>query len=297
MPVTPKHPEVLRANASWNDVPPRIDDYAWLRDDARNSSAVLAHLQEESAYADAVLAPSTGLQARLLAEMRARLPRQEASVPQRRGRHWCACARRCGAPPAAARSACCCAFRLLLPPASAAGSHASSHGWLRSRRPTLPPALRPLLPRKRYYTVRGEGSQYGRICRRPVADPGAEPSEHETMDLAQPEQVLLDQDELAGARVGLSGLCGLSVSSERKRRSASIGAACRRRAHCPPAARPPPRAGQQRAPAFLTLPLPSPAAVAAGGRAYFDLAGPEWSVDEELMAYGVDGRGDEVYTL
>ena len=66
-----------------------------------------------------------------------------------------------------------------------------------------------------------------------------------------------------------------------------------------PARRPPaaPRAGQQRAPAFLTLPLPSPAAAAAGGRAYFDLAGPEWSVDEELMAYGVDGRGDEVYTL
>ena len=103
------------------------------------------------------------------------------------------------------RAACCCAFRRLLralhllPPASAAGSHASSRGWLRSRRPTLLPALRPLLPCERYYTVRGEGSQYGRICRRPVADPGAEPSEHDAMDLAQPEQVLLDQDELAGA--------------------------------------------------------------------------------------------------
>lgn len=89
-PVTPKHPELLHANASWADVPPRTDDYAWLRDDARNDSAVLSHLQEESAYADAVLAPSKGLQARLLAEMKGRLPREEASVPQRRGRHWCA---------------------------------------------------------------------------------------------------------------------------------------------------------------------------------------------------------------
>lgn len=57
-----------------------------------------------------------------------------------------------------------------------------------------------------------------------------------------------------------------------------------------------PRAGQQRAAPFLNV-MPSLAAVAAGGRSYFDLAGPEWSVDEGLAAFGVDARGDEVYAL
>jgi hypothetical protein len=112
------------------NAPPRVDNYFWLRSDARNDTAVLSHLQassarsrrcagavaaavrrshvppisrcnpfwlpasrptqEENAYAEAVLAPSLALQEQLLAEMLARVPREEASVPQRRGRHWCA---------------------------------------------------------------------------------------------------------------------------------------------------------------------------------------------------------------
>ncbi len=55
-----------------------------------------------------------------------------------------------------------------------------------------------------YYSVRQAGMQYRRYCRRPITDPAAPPSEHDTMDLQQPEQVLLDQDQLAGEAL-LSG--------------------------------------------------------------------------------------------
>lgn len=44
--------------------------------------------QEENAYVEAVLAPSRQLQARLFQEMLGRIPRQEASAPQRRGQYW-----------------------------------------------------------------------------------------------------------------------------------------------------------------------------------------------------------------
>lgn len=65
----------------------------------------------------------------------------------------------------------------------------------------------------------------------------------------------------------------------------------------PPPHAPAPRvpAGQQRGRPFLTALLP--AWLTSGGRAYFDLSGPEFSRDEQLMAYGVDGDGSEVYTL
>lgn len=35
----------------------------------------------------------------------------------------------------------------------------------------------------------------------------------------------------------------------------------------------------------------------AGNGSYFDMAGPELSLDEGLLAYGVDAAGGEVYTL
>lgn len=172
VPKTAKQPHELLSNSSFSGGVPhaRTDAYTWLRDDFRNVTAVLAKLKEENAYAEAVMAPSKPLQARLKEEMLARVPKEESSVPQRQGRHW-------------------------------------------------------------YYSTHSEGKQYRRQCRRPIADLSAAPSEHDSMDLGQAEEVLLDEDELAA------------------------------------------------------------------GHSYFDLRGLEVSPDEQLVAYGVDTEGSEVYTL
>lgn len=72
---------------------------------------------------------------------------------------------------------------------------------------SCPPALLPTplattVPQRRgrywYYSVHSAGKQYRRYCRRLIADLAAAPSEHDSMDLQQAEEVLLDQDELAG---------------------------------------------------------------------------------------------------
>ena len=47
-------------------------------------------------------------------------------------------------------------------------------------------------------SVHGAGQQYRRFCRRRITNPDAPPSEHDVMDAAQPEEVLLDQDLMAG---------------------------------------------------------------------------------------------------
>ncbi len=66
----------------------RNDDYYWLRDDARDSSEVLAHLAAENAYAEQILAPLAGLEQRLFDELSARLEPDEASVPVWRHGYW-----------------------------------------------------------------------------------------------------------------------------------------------------------------------------------------------------------------
>ena len=45
VPVARKEPKQLKASPSFSDAPPRVDNYAWMRDDGRNNSAVLSHLQ------------------------------------------------------------------------------------------------------------------------------------------------------------------------------------------------------------------------------------------------------------
>ncbi|MGE3931755.1 MAG: S9 family peptidase [Rhodospirillaceae bacterium] len=68
----------------------RHDPYAWLRDadwravmrdPARLDPVIRAHLEAENAYTAAVLAPVAGLQASLVAEMRARIKPDDATVP------------------------------------------------------------------------------------------------------------------------------------------------------------------------------------------------------------------------
>ena len=94
------------------------DDYAWiraenwrevLRDPSRLPQDVRAHLDAENAYADALLAPTAGLQRELVREMRARLKEDDSEPPQvdgawayysrfrRGGQHHIYCRRpRCG---------------------------------------------------------------------------------------------------------------------------------------------------------------------------------------------------------
>lgn len=68
----------------------RTDDYAWMRDDAwqrvlRDPTVlrtdIRTHLEAENAYTAAILAPTAGLQATILAEMRGRIQEEDSSVP------------------------------------------------------------------------------------------------------------------------------------------------------------------------------------------------------------------------
>lgn len=59
----------------------RIDNYYWLRDDAREDPAVLSYLQAENAYCASHMQPCDGVKETLYQEMVARIPAQDASVP------------------------------------------------------------------------------------------------------------------------------------------------------------------------------------------------------------------------
>src|SRR5206468_7608712 len=59
----------------------RNDPYYWLRDDTRKNTEMLAYLNAENAYADAVLAPTKPLQDELFKEMVSRIKEDDSSVP------------------------------------------------------------------------------------------------------------------------------------------------------------------------------------------------------------------------
>ena len=61
----------------------RDDPYYWLRDDTRKSPEMLAYLNAENAYADAVLAPLKPLEDKLYSEIVARIKQDDSSVPVR----------------------------------------------------------------------------------------------------------------------------------------------------------------------------------------------------------------------
>ncbi len=71
------------------------DDYAWLRD--KDNPEVTAYLEAENAYADAVLAPLTGLREELYQEMLSHVKQTDVSVPYRDGDWWYYDAHRGGA--------------------------------------------------------------------------------------------------------------------------------------------------------------------------------------------------------
>jgi oligopeptidase B len=57
----------------------RVDDFSWMRD--RDDPAVVAHLEAENEYADAVLAPLTPLRDRIFDEIKARVEETDESAP------------------------------------------------------------------------------------------------------------------------------------------------------------------------------------------------------------------------
>jgi oligopeptidase B len=66
----------------------RNDDYYWLRDDDRKNPEMLAYLNAENAYTDAVLAPTKPLQEKLYNEIVGRIKQDDASVPYRERGYW-----------------------------------------------------------------------------------------------------------------------------------------------------------------------------------------------------------------
>ncbi len=103
----------------------RVDDYAWLRDPnwreviqnpSRLAPDIRAHLDAENSYAEAVLAPLSGLRVKLVEEMKGRIEQDESGVPSPDGpyAYWSKYAPRRRAPtdrararPAAGPSKCC----------------------------------------------------------------------------------------------------------------------------------------------------------------------------------------------
>jgi oligopeptidase B len=75
-PIAERRPHVVELHGQ-----KRVDDYFWLRD--RDDPAVLAYLEAENAYADAVLRHTESLQARLYEEIVGRIVEDDADVPLR----------------------------------------------------------------------------------------------------------------------------------------------------------------------------------------------------------------------
>jgi oligopeptidase B len=82
-PVAEQKPhEVASPNGS------RPDPYYWLRDDTRQSPEVLAHLNAENAYKDAVLAPTRPLQEKLYQEIVGRIKQDDSTPPMLHRGYW-----------------------------------------------------------------------------------------------------------------------------------------------------------------------------------------------------------------
>src|ERR1700744_1521880 len=62
-----------------------VDDYAWLRE--KTSAEVIAFLERENAYTQAVMKPTEELQAKLYSEMLSHIKETDVSVPFRFGEY------------------------------------------------------------------------------------------------------------------------------------------------------------------------------------------------------------------
>src|SRR5687768_41148 len=66
----------------------RNDDYYWLRDDKRKNPEMLAYLNAENAYADAVMQPLRPVQDQIYQEIVARIKQDDSSVPFPERGYW-----------------------------------------------------------------------------------------------------------------------------------------------------------------------------------------------------------------
>ena len=66
----------------------RNDEYYWLRDDSRKNPEMLAYLNAENAYVDALMAPHKPLQDKLYEEIVGRIKQDDSSVPYRERGYW-----------------------------------------------------------------------------------------------------------------------------------------------------------------------------------------------------------------
>lgn len=66
----------------------RQDEYYWLRDDTRKNPEMLAYLNAENAYVDALMAPLKPLQDKLYDEIVGRIKQDDSSVPYRERGYW-----------------------------------------------------------------------------------------------------------------------------------------------------------------------------------------------------------------
>lgn len=80
-PRPPRHPTVIDIHGD-----KRTDDWYWLRD--RANPAVIAHLEAERAYADAVLDRLEPLRQQIYEEMKGRVAETDMSAPVRHGAWW-----------------------------------------------------------------------------------------------------------------------------------------------------------------------------------------------------------------
>ena len=80
-PIAPKHPTVHQLHGD-----ERIDDYFWLRD--RDNPKVIAYLEAENAYTEAMMQQTALLQTTLYEEMLSRIQEDDLSVPYRQGEFY-----------------------------------------------------------------------------------------------------------------------------------------------------------------------------------------------------------------
>ncbi|WP_024611014.1 oligopeptidase B [Pseudoalteromonas sp. TB64] len=64
------------------------DNYYWMRDDERQNEDVLAHLQAENTYCDEQLVAMKPLQNTLFEELKARIVKDDNTVPVKDGKYW-----------------------------------------------------------------------------------------------------------------------------------------------------------------------------------------------------------------
>uniref|UniRef100_A0ACD5WP50 Uncharacterized protein n=1 Tax=Avena sativa TaxID=4498 RepID=A0ACD5WP50_AVESA len=66
----------------------RVDDYYWLRDDARADPTVLAHLGAENNYTAALMSDAKQLEDEIFAEIRGRIKEDDIDAPLRKGQYY-----------------------------------------------------------------------------------------------------------------------------------------------------------------------------------------------------------------